>query len=61
MVGWSAFILGLILVAVAALKQWGHMYCVPVAVGWYILLLRASKKGKAGKGRDRAAKESPSP
>jgi hypothetical protein len=61
MVGWFAFILGLILVAVAALKQLGHIYCVPVAVGWYILLLRASKKGKAGKGRDQRGEEAPSP
>jgi hypothetical protein len=48
MVGWFVFILGLFLVAFAAVKQLGHIYCVPVAVGWYILLLRASKKGKAG-------------
>ena len=46
MVGWLAFILGLIIVGVAAVKQLGHVYCAPVAVGWYILLLRASKKKK---------------
>lgn len=46
MVGWLAFILGLLIVVFAAAKQLGHMYCVPVAVGWYILLLRASKKKK---------------
>ncbi len=44
MVGWLAFILGLLIVAFAAAKQLGHIYCVPVAVGWYILLLRASRK-----------------
>jgi hypothetical protein len=61
MVGWFVFILGVVLVAVAAVKQLGQIYCVPVAVGWYILLLQASKKGKAGKGRDREGRESPSP
>ena len=61
MVGWFTFIFGLILVALAAVKQLGHIYCVPVAVGWYILLLQASKKGRDGKRRDRGGKESPSP
>ncbi len=46
MVGWVAFLLGLFIVGVAAAKQLGHIYCVPVAVGWYVLLLRASKKKK---------------
>lgn len=44
MVGWVVFILGLFIVGTAAAKQLGDIYCVPVAVGWYILLLRASKK-----------------
>jgi len=46
MVGWVVFILGLFIVGIAAAKQLGHVYCVPVAVGWYVLLLRASKKKK---------------
>jgi len=46
MVGWVSFILGLFIVGIAAAKQLGHIYCVPVAVGWYILLLRSSKKKK---------------
>jgi len=46
MVGWVAFILGLFIVGFAAAKQLGQIYCVPVAVGWYVLLLRSSKKKK---------------
>jgi hypothetical protein len=46
MVGWVAFILGLLIVGIAGANQLGAIYCLPVSVGWYILLLRASKRKK---------------
>jgi hypothetical protein len=44
--GWVAFILGLLIVGIAGANQLGAIYCLPVSVGWYILLLRASKREK---------------
>jgi hypothetical protein len=46
MVGWVAFILGLLIVGIAGANQLGPIYCLPVSVAWYILLLRASKGKK---------------
>ncbi len=46
MVGWVAFILGLAIVCFAAAKGLGQIYCLPIAVAWYILLLRSIKKSK---------------
>ncbi len=43
MVGWVAFILGLLIVGVAGLNRSGHIYCLPLTVVWYIFLLRGSK------------------
>ena len=49
MVGWIVFILGLAIVVLAAYQQLGFIYCLPVAVAWYTLLMRAfyMKKKKA--------------
>ena len=44
MVGWIAFILGVSIVTLSAVGQMGHFFCVPVAFGWYVLLLNSSKK-----------------
>ncbi len=44
MVGWVSFILGLMIVGIAGAHQLGYSYCFLVAVSWYILLLRATKK-----------------
>jgi hypothetical protein len=44
MAGLIAFILGAFIVTFSAANQMGPLYCVPVAVGWYILLLNSSKK-----------------
>jgi hypothetical protein len=46
MAGWIAFILGLFIVGIAAAKQMGHVYCLPVTVGWYVLLIQAGKREK---------------
>jgi len=53
MVGWTVFILGLAVVVLAAYQQLGFIYCVPVAIGWYTLLLRAINNAK----RSKASKE----
>ena len=41
MVGWIVFILGLSIIVMAASQQLSFIYCLPVAVAWYTLLLRA--------------------
>jgi hypothetical protein len=46
MVGWVVFILGLSIVGIAGAHKLGYSYCLLVAVSWYILLLRASKRKK---------------
>ena len=46
MAGWIAFILGVFIVAFSATKQLGHLYCFPVALGWYVLILKGSKRAK---------------
>jgi hypothetical protein len=44
MVGWIAFILGVSIVGLSAIGKMGYFFCVPVAFGWYVLLLNSSKK-----------------
>jgi hypothetical protein len=44
MVGWVVFILGVLIAFVAAYKQLGIMYLVPVAIAWHTLLMRSRKK-----------------
>ena len=46
MAGWTVFILGLLVVGFAAANQLGEIYCLPVCVGWYVLLLKASRRKK---------------
>ena len=46
MVGWIAFILGLFIVCFAAAKGLGQIYCLMVAVAWYILLMRSINRAK---------------
>ena len=53
MVGWIVFILGLAIIVMAAYQQLGFIYCLPVAIGWYTLLLRAVSNAK----RSKASKE----
>ena len=49
MVGFIVFVLGLTVVGIAAAAQLGEVYCLIVAVAWFIFLMNSSQKNKLKK------------
>ncbi len=49
MIGWIVFFLGTAALVMGAYRKIGSWVCLPIAVGWYIMLLRSDRKKKRKK------------
>jgi hypothetical protein len=49
MVGWIVFIIGMFDLVLAAYTRIGIWVCVPIAISWYILMLRSDARTKREK------------
>ena len=49
MVGWIVFIIGIFDLVLGAYIRMGIWVCVPIAISWYILMLRSDARTKREK------------